>query len=245
MTPHAVIVFLLLNIHFGISVEIVCTFLMLNVLNLPGHDEVYSCQGKVNYADKEDNTHTAGVHFNFHTDSDVKGLQIVNDDLRYLIKDIEKSFPNLEQINFGNNFVLKLSNEYLVPHKNLEYFMIDHNLIESINNNLFNGLTRLKEFYMRKNNLKNVQHELVLPKGVKYFFNDNACINENSTESISVEKLNFDLMMECPPTITQIEQVIATRENLFTELKLKNLRLKAQLAFLESQNENIRKALSD
>lgn len=247
MAQHAMFLFIILNIHLVISHDIVCDFLMLDVFN-NNQNKVYSCNGKIKLDDNDPSTHITGVHNPNQNDEDVKGLQITEQSLTYLFKNIDTKFPNLEQINLSFNKITRLANDDLVPHRNLQYFMINANLITELNQNLFDKLQNLKEFHFVENRLLHVQHDIKLPTTIFYNFQNNTCIGAdkeaqaNNSEQVATLKHLF--LTDCPPTISQIEKSIETRENLLNYLKNRNQLLKDRLRFLEEQNHKILGALS-
>lgn len=245
MARHAIILIILLSIRMGISDELVCEFLQLNVLDIVKGDEVYSCKGRVNLGDNDGDTTVSGIHKLSKSNENVKGLQITEDDMSYFIKNIDKTFPNLEQINLSSNKITKLTNEDLLPHKNLKYFMINNNNISSLNSNIFENLPKLEEFYFIDNGLLHVQHDITLPTNVSFYFKNNTCINENATDTEAVQRLQYSFIVNCPPTISQIEDTLQKRKNLFTYLRTRNIILKERLAQLEEQNQKRLEALSD
>lgn len=243
MAPYSVILFILLNIHLGTSFEIICVYGDLYVLDIERIHKVYSCKGRINSRSSLDRI--TGIHSGNKTDEDVKGFQMINQGLSYFIRNINETFPNLEQINLSFNEITQLTNEDLGPHTNLEYFMINVNFITSLNSNLFDNLLKFKEFHFVDNELKNVQHEIKLPPNAHFYFQNNTCINSDAESEEEIVNLKFEFLLKCPPTMSQIEETIAIRENLFTKLRERNSELKRKLNFLEEQHRKILNALGN
>lgn len=243
MAQHAVRFFILLNIHLGIALTISCDFGTFNVLNIPTIAKVYACKGKIDYRDTE-KLYITGTHDMDKNDSDIKGLQIVKQKLSFFIKNIDERFPNLEQIDLSTNEIINLTNDDLEPFKNLEYFMIKGNNINSLNKNIFDNLPKLKAFYLDDNNLMHVQHDITLPNTVLFYFENNSCISQNAINETQIEELELNFLVKCPPTLSQIEENLETRENFFTYLINRNLILKKRLRFLKEKNEKILEAFN-
>lgn len=242
MAKYSVIFYILLNIQLGISVQLDCEYASMNVLNSERIPDVYSCEGRVNFDD--DQLYITGYHAGKKNDEDVKGLQITKQNLEHFIRDIEKTLPNLAQINLSSNKIKDLMNDDLAPHKNLVYFMIDDNDITSLNSNIFDNLPKLKEFHAENNKLMHVQHDIRLPTDVSYYFKGNTCIDSNATNRTQIEKLTLDLLVKCPPTISQIEDNLEVRKNLFSYLIEENVNLTTKLRNLQEQNNRIIEALN-
>lgn len=246
MARIAISLLIFLNVHLGMSDELYCEYKMLNVLNIETMTDVYSCKGVIVSRAEGEITSISGIHMNTNkNDEDVIGLQVNGQDLKTYLRNVEKRFPNLEQINLSYNEITELTNEDLLLHKNLTHFMINENMISSLNDNIFDDLPELKQFYLNNNNLMHVQHDIRLPTTTSFYFANNTCIHQNATSYEEIEQLLLDFLVKCPPTMLQMEESIAIRENLFTDLEKRNFILKNRLHFLEEHNRKILEVLKE
>lgn len=240
------ILIIFIYINFGISHVLHCEYSTFNVLNIKDMANIYSCEGTLITKNESNRTVIDGKHSDTNeNDGTVKGLRIAKNKLTDFLSYIEESFPNLEQINLSSNEITTLTNEDLTPHQNLAHFMIDRNQITSLDSNIFKNLPNLKAFYLNYNKLKHVQHNIVLPTDVSFYFEDNTCISRTAKSDEEIKQLELDFIVKCPPTIPQIEKELESRQNLLTYLEAKSIVFKNIVEFLELKNKKISEALDE
>ncbi|KAG4072739.1 hypothetical protein HA402_001851 [Bradysia odoriphaga] len=97
---------------------------------------------------------------------------------------------------------------------------------------------RFISFYA--NSIRHVGHDLDLPLGGHVLFIGNSCISERADTPDEVATLKLNLLRNCPPTISQIENSLETRPNLLTytygqvqSLRNEQRNMLDRIAFLE------------
>lgn len=231
----AIILIVLLNLRFAFLYDLNCKFSTINIFTNMAN--VYACDGAMTNYNNTEEPFIHGDHEPGFGNDDVKGLKVTNQNLVQPLKNIDKVFLNLEQINFSSNKIESLVSSDLVVHKNLEHFVIDSNQITKLYRNIFNNLTNLKSFSMKNNKLESVQHDIELPLSISYYFESNTCISESATNVDTIKNLQIKFHKECPPTASQIEDSLSNRNNLLTSLSETNANLKNRLRTLEKKQQ--------
>lgn len=181
---------------------------------------IYECIAKTELFGENDEKVAAisGIHLNGMTNVDVQGLDISFNSLKFFPQNIESFFPNLKVLYCAVNSVSYISNYHLVPFPNLVYIDLRGNKISSLDSNVFYGLTALKRIDFRYNNIKHVGYEFILPETGEIKFNSNVCIDRDAFTADEINYLKFALLVNCPPTISQIETSLASRPNFITKV---------------------------
>ena len=142
-------------------------------------------------------TELYGVHAFEKENKDVKIVQISNQHLLKMPRELEHFFPNIEGffINFCN--LTSISNADLRPYKKLKYFSIRRNLFTRIEGNLFQFNPKLQFVSFGYNRIGEIGN-LLLDK-LNYLqiasFIKNDCIDRiaiNDTSAIKQIKNNFN-----------------------------------------------------
>lgn len=176
---------------------------------------VYQCDASVlsDNKSKEVIAVVYGVHQTNRTNRHVQGLIISSQGLEYLFSNIAQYFPNIKVLDLTSNSISYVSNQLLNPLQNLVCLCLHRNRITSLDSNLFSGLDSLRLINFQSNNIKHVGHDFMLPDTGNIYFDSNPCIDMNAFNSDQVATLRFSLLVKCPPTISQIEDTLKSRNN--------------------------------
>lgn len=198
----------------------------------------YACSARVLFDGNEKISAVYGLHQSGREDDDVQGLRIESQNIPFLPTNIETFFPNIRALGFYNNSISSVSNNHLIPFLNLEYLSLHTNKIASLDSKLFAGLTSMRFVDFAYNNIKHLGHDIELPDSGSIYFNSNPCISQFATTPEQIVTLKLDLLRNCPPTISQIEDTLESRLNWLTDLKSKSLQMERRIAYLEAMIEN-------
>ncbi|KAL7027054.1 hypothetical protein ACKWTF_005282 [Chironomus riparius] len=199
---HIHLIFLLLTLSPSLSIVIDCTYDYYDwrteaseILTPIVTD--YSCiadvKGIIVYKVV---TELYGVHAFEKENKDVKIVQISNQNLLKMPRELELFFPNIEGffINFCN--LSSINKEDLQPYKKLKYFSVRNNLFTRIEGNLFQFSPKLQFVSFGYNKIGEIGN-LLLDK-LNYLqiasFIKNKCIDRiaiNDTSAIGQIKKNF------------------------------------------------------
>ncbi|XP_037036041.1 leucine-rich repeat neuronal protein 1-like [Bradysia coprophila] len=208
--------------------------------------DIYICSATtlIETQTNQDVTGVFGAHQSGKGNADVHALTVFSQNLQFFPTNIEGFFPNLEFINFYNNSIPSVSNRNLTPFPNLWYLGLTKNRISALDRNLFSGLNTLREVFLNDNDIisidsnllaglnaatlidlsnnriRHVGHDLILPeKGVIRLLN-NSCVNTSiPVDNVeAVKDFIFDLLLNCPPTISLIESTLESRPNFIQDL---------------------------
>lgn len=245
-------ILLCINFNMCKALGFNCLFSMVYYVHV---GEVYSCGATLLHDENiETVTSVFGAHQSGKGHTDVVGIQIYRQDLEFFPLNMEAFFPNIKAIAYISNSIFSINNTHLAPFPNLEYFSLLGNRITSLDSNLFYGLQSIRYISMQENNIKHVGHDFILPDSAEILFYSNPCISMGAADPDRIVALRFELLRNCPPTISQIEDTLESRNNLLTNLdaKVQNLRnevtgmkyansqLEERVAFLEGIIEGLR-----
>jgi len=159
-----------------------------------------------------------GSHQSGRGDENVHSLRIESQNLPFFPRDIESFFPNITALHFFINSITDVNKEHLIPFPNLEYLHLGTNSISTLDSNLFFGLTSMRYANFYSNDIKHIGHNINLPSTGTIDFRLNSCINTAATTDEQIIMLKLDLLRNCPPTISQIEDTLESRPNLLTNV---------------------------
>lgn len=204
------------NIQILNAVVFNCTFEMYTHSYI---GTVYHCAAQI-LLDGQNDTLAAvyGTHQSDKGHIDVKQLFAQYQGLQFFPRNIESFFPNLIAIRFAANQISHISNEHLVPFPNLVWLSFWSNRVTSLDSNLFAGLPSIRYINFSTNNIKHVGHDIILPETGEIRFGFNTCIDKSALTPNDIIFLRFSLLVNCPPTISQIEATLESRPNLITNV---------------------------
>lgn len=180
---------------------------------------IYRCRATILFDASYDTvTFVYGNHQAGRTNSDVRGLHIQGQNMAHFLRNIKEFFPNIIVLHFPSNLISTISNDHLRPFPNLVRLSMSSNRITSLDSNLFSGLSSLRYVHFGNNDLRHVGHEFVLPSSGAVYFQTNKCISRSATTASGIVNLKFYLLVQCPPTISQVETALESRPNLITNL---------------------------
>jgi len=197
----------------GIALD--CTY---GSLSFGSTGSIYTCTARALSDGNENVTTVYGIHLTGKGYDDVHGFYVESQNLEFFPTNIENFFPNLIAINFHNNSITGINNRHLIPFPNMQYIGLWRNKITSIDGDLFSGLDSMKLIDFGSNNLRHVGHDLNLPMDGLIYFDANPCINQVAFTPDEVPALKLNLLRNCPPTISQIEDSLERRQNLLTHI---------------------------
>lgn len=197
---------------------------------------LYTCAARVLFDTEhiDDVLVVYGAHQGGNTNDDVHGLAINSQNMPFFPRNVESFFPNLKAFNFYNNSISNVSNNHLIPFPKLEFLDLQENFIDSLDGNLFTGLTSLKFISFNFNEVKHIGHDINLPDTGSISFESNPCINQTAITPAEIVTLKHSLLVNCPPTISQIEDALESRQNFITDLKIDTLELQERVRELEA-----------
>lgn len=211
------IVLLSVNCKISSGLGLNCTY-GIGTYDVIGN--IYRCDAKLLFDGQSIDNVTAvyGSHQSGKGYSDVLGLKIENQRMEFVPTNIKAFFPNIKVLMFQNNAISSISNSYLMTFPNLEYLSLHTNKLTSLDSNLLSGLNSMKFVTFSVNSIKHVGHDFVLPNTSRIYFNSNKCISKEATTAAQITELRFSLSVNCPPTISQIENILESRPNLLTKM---------------------------
>lgn len=228
--------FVAIHCRTSVAIELNCTYTQVTFA-VTG--SIYTCTATVLFNGDSDVTNVTGNHQVNRGNSDVQALRIQSQNLPFFPTNVEEFFPNTKAFSFYNNSITSISNDHLSPFPDLLYLRLLRNRITSLDTNVFSGLAELKFIDLDLNEIRHVGHAIDLPDTDGYmYFRDNMCIDKVAYTAEEIALLRFDLLRNCPPTISQIEDTLASRPNFITDLQIRTLQLEARVAQLEEIIEN-------
>lgn len=231
------------------AISINCTFEQVNYGGSIG--SVYRCIATTLFDGRDSDMLTVvyGFHLNGNANVNVQALVINSQNLAFVPRNIEAFFPNLRVLNLALNSISNIKNEHLIPFPNLIQLELGVNRITTLDSNLFSGMTLLRQMDFRYNNIMHVGHAInLLNDAINLDFRHNPCIDLLANTIDAIANLRFELMANCPATMSQIETDLASRPNLLTNLNSQVQSVVKRTESLEqSHNEmkNEQKSLSN
>lgn len=251
-----VVVVLAINCKASTAIALHCRFEMVRTRSV----EYYTCSATVLIETQTSQSVTAifGPHQTGKGNEDVIALNIISQNLQFFPANVDEFFSNIGVIDFGNNAITSVSNLNLSPFPKLWYLNLAYNRISVLERNLFSGLNSLQVILLNDNkitsidsnlfaNLNNIDmfidlsnntirhvgHDLILPKQSYVVLLNNICVDVyfDSYNLKAVEGFKFELLTNCPPTISLIESTLETRPNFIKKLM-------DRIAALERKIEN-------
>lgn len=229
-----VIILLLLlavNVKISWSLALNCTYTMQH-FNPIG--SIYTCDAGILSDGSEIVSAIYGNHQDGKTDADVHGFVLHSQGLAFIPLNVETFFPNIRALDVYNNFITNITNFHLKPFINLVHFAIIDNQITSLDTDVFDGLPFLNYVSFRNNSIRHVGHDVILPSLGQIHFDLNECIDQIALNATQIDNLKFDLLLKCPPKISQIEHTLEGRPNMLTNVNSEVKGLEQRVAALEN-----------
>lgn len=200
---------------------------------------IYTCEAGVLTDGSDTVSAIYGNHQSGKTDLDVHGLVLQSKGLDFVPRNVDSFFPNIRAVDLYSNLISSIRNVHLRQFKNMVYFAVMDNKLTSLDSNLFDGLPFLNYISFTNNSIKHVGHDFILPSLGEIYFDLNDCISYNAVNATQIDSLRFKLLLNCPPTISQIEDTLEGRPNLLTNVNSEVQTLQVRVAFLEAAIETI------
>lgn len=220
------------------SVSLDCTF----SISIPGFvAEIYLCSGKPSFDGQNSEKLTAvnGTHLPGKGNEDVQGLRVTNRGLTFIPVNVEEFFQNLLYLDLSLNYITYVSNNHLIPFPNLMRVNLNSNKIAQLESNLFNGLESIRYIDFIDNKIKHIGHDFILPDSGEIYFNSNPCIDRGAITPDQIASLRHSLLVNCPPSISQIEVTLESRPNLITKMNRQVQSLDMRTDCLEQSSAGI------
>lgn len=193
-----------------------------------------------------------GTHQNGKNDADLKLFALyIKTELNIFPKNLEKKFPNLENLTIQNTQISSISKYDLQPFGyKLKNIYFHTNKLEVIEGDIFEFTSNLEVIYLDGNQFKHVGTGTFdqLQKLSTLHFNGNPCHSGSASDRPSVISLTATIITKCTdiqalekyqklkPRITELK--IEENEQKFDKIKAENDRLIAEIGSL---NEDILK----
>lgn len=170
----------------------------------------------VDYADVQGlDVETEGVEIttvnghdaDYFKDKTISLLRIREHTVNYLPTGLEKFFPHLEELTITGVELKSLKQADLKPFTHLKELFVFSNLLETLDNNIFEFNTELVDVNFGTNKLKHIGADIFAPlKNLKRAdFSGNVCVDnfggEHLTKPDLTDLLN-DIKTKCKPTTT-------------------------------------------
>ncbi|KAG4067376.1 hypothetical protein HA402_015812 [Bradysia odoriphaga] len=243
-TKILMIAILLLNNYKTINgIALDCSYGMYSFTTI---GSVYTCTVRVLFDDVVGAvTAVFGNHQTGKGHQDVGGIDLRHQNLTVFPTNIEYFFPNMVAVYLWNNSIPAISNQHLAPFPYLQFLLLHTNKITSIDGNLFSGMNSIKRIDFRYNNIRHVGHDLNLPIGGEVLFGANTCIDQDATTPTAIASLTLNLLRNCPPTISQIEESLENRQNLLTHVDSQVQMLRNEQINLLARIENLERIIGN
>jgi hypothetical protein len=179
-----------------------CNFKLMNWIYLS--HRTYTCVGTVNsHLNAEILENVQGNHKTGKSNNDVEMLQLHNQRISSIPKEIATFFPNIKGLDFYKSDISSISSADLQSFPELKIFIIYENKIESVDGDLFKFNPKLKFINFDYNHLKSVGYDLI--KDLKALeiadFTNSRCINRYASTLEELAELNSQLPTSCPPAL--------------------------------------------
>jgi hypothetical protein len=144
-------------------------------------------------------TELYGVHGFEKENKDVKIVQISNQHLLQMPRELEGFFPNIK--GFFINFckLTSISKDDLKPYKHLMYFSVRNNLLTKIDGNLFQYNPKIEFVSFGYNKINDIGNDLMEKlKNIHIAsFIKNKCIDKFATTASALQKVKKDIKARC------------------------------------------------
>jgi Leucine rich repeat len=231
--------FLFFGLCNGISLE--CEYNTANWLHL---GNVYYCEAKVGQLNAGHAvTGVSGNHASGKTNDDVKAIQIMNQALDFIPRDVNKYFKNIQGLSMWNAKLKVISKFDLQQFPELRSFYINGNPIEAVEGDLFSYTKKLRLVALENNKITSVGANLFsdLKDLRALFFQYNSCLSEyvsdNPTAALELSKR---IVQACPVSAVMVERTVsAIQTNLDTNIEpaIANLQSKFESAIAKTNEE--------
>jgi hypothetical protein len=178
------------------------------------HDYVYTCL-RPYITGTGEVTEIRGTpgHYYGQNDSTVEALWAMDSRIFEFPVGLGNFFPNLKVFVIYNSNLRTISSEALKFPK-LLYFAITYDRIQTLDGNLFANTPNLVQINVNVNEIEHIGHDLLTGlyqlKEVSFERNDCVSMKANTTETI--QELNRQLPISCPPLATETTTVSTTTE---------------------------------
>lgn len=209
MANRAIILIFLALISFEVSNSIIldCTYQIQTLWNI---QNIYVCTARVIVVgDLRNVTDVSQNHMTGRTNDDVKGISIRGQTLRFVPRNIDAFFPNIESLFVQQSQIQELFSKDLKNLPNLREVNMDGNLIEVISADLFEENQNITGISFSLNPMKHIDYKAFekLPNLTTLFFSNSLCISHQAWNNrAEVLRMIFLLLVNCPPSFEMTER---------------------------------------
>lgn len=147
-------------------------------------------------------TQVNGDHLEQNENADVEVLGVVDSTLlRQIPRDIDKFFNNLIIMHWETKSLEFINANDLKPFPNLKVFAVFESKLVTIDGDLFQHTPHIQLIFFTYNRIEHVGHDLLtgLDKLSEVYFESNPCISASAQTKESIDELNAQLPLSCPP----------------------------------------------
>jgi Leucine rich repeat len=199
-----VLIVVLISFSFAHAMDIMCNFKMSSIIVV---GNIYICDDPwvVDFGDGKTLTSVDGVHLEGKNNDDIEGFQCgsIFNTLAFT-PNLFDFFPNLRFINWQSITLNTISSSDIHLFSALEVIAIRYTQIVSIDGDLFQQNPKLRYISLAANQIQHVGENLLanLPLLEIVNFEGNICLSTIAMTQDSIQELNRELPIQCPPLIT-------------------------------------------
>ena len=164
---------------------------------------VYSCEAQsLSEISVRNVTNITGTHQSGMIDADVEVFEInIRNDLTFVPHGVEQFFPNLIGLQIGYSQIRELIGDELKNYPNLEFFSVHMSPLERISGDLFQFNPLMRLLWFQSNRIQHVGEQLFEPLNVSRlervnFFN-NVCTDKDAIGYSEIVQLIKDMKTQC------------------------------------------------
>lgn len=219
-------------------------------------EDAYTCAPTVAHTGSEETLDDVkGEHEKGKSNFDVEYLNLYNQRLSRIPKNIEIFFPNLKGIEWHNSNLTEVHAEDLQPFPDLLVFAAFYNKLESVDGDLFKHNPKLQRVYFHSEKIQSVGDGLLsnLNELISVNFESNPCIDTYAATPEQVEEIKSELVTKCPssetsesaePSAVYLEQ-IRTLESKILKFAGQNSQLEKRIMELSAGTYESRTKVGD
>jgi hypothetical protein len=175
------------------------------------------------------------------TISDVRSLIIRDKTCPYFPRQLEKFVPDLEMVVIERSSLREIKNVDLKPLQKLRFLYLSNNILDTLENHLFEGNSKLEIVNFDSNNIRSIGFQILKPlaslKEVSLL--NNQCINEVASNSTAIANLKKNLVVKCSPSYVHIfMEKISFLEKQIDDQNHEQKSEKVRMSSLKSKIEN-------
>lgn len=160
---------------------------------------VYTCKASIKELSGTALTNLSGNHINSKSNFDVEALNIIDQNLAFIPKNIDEFFSNVKVLELRNTSLSLIFRDDLKQFANLQVLRLTDNKLTSLKSDLFQSNSKLQYISFAGNSIafvdKNLLTSLTALKSAD--FRNNRCIDSFANTQQSIKMLNQLLETNC------------------------------------------------